>query len=235
MLRLKNLSNKYQKRLIRPEYAHTQATPYAASLHSSFRESDGDLRLPADADTGGGSTNPLNTRTDKAYTLKNSLIPGLVMVRVPGSETVAVATGVPQASPSAGGGDFALDVTLAEQPFGLLANFVGGDLDEGFAGDSLQNEVGVWRGVGSTYTLLAPAFNPNGLETDGVTSITGAQSLDAALTIGSNYGRPVLLYAGPDGRLTSYTDDECETNRRVPVARLIEKVSASRIVVDLLV
>jgi hypothetical protein len=32
MLRLKNLSNKYQKRLIRPIYAQTQATPYCDFL-----------------------------------------------------------------------------------------------------------------------------------------------------------------------------------------------------------
>jgi hypothetical protein len=35
MLQVRNLSNVFQKRLIRPLYAHTQATPYAAVLDAS--------------------------------------------------------------------------------------------------------------------------------------------------------------------------------------------------------
>src|SRR3954470_17778653 len=176
MLRLKNLSNKYQKRLIRPEYAHTQATPYAATIHSSLRDATtGDIRAPLSGDTGGGATNPLTTRTDKAFVLKNSLIPGLVTVRVAGTEQVAIGSGA----------------NVAEQPFGLLANFIGGDLDEGFSGDTLQNEVGAWRGPDSTYSLLAPAFNDAALDTTGA-GIASAQTLTAALAA-ATAGQAVLL------------------------------------------
>lgn len=206
MLRLRYLSNKYQKRLIRPEYAQTQATPYGIVLDAQFRSAAGALQLPKSGDTA-----PLNTRTADAFTLNSSLVPGTVMVRTVG-EKVGVSSGV------AGG-----SLATAEQPFGLLANFIGGDFDEGFLGDSLQNEVGVWRGPDSTYTLLAPSYNDAG-------GFSNQQTLTAALA-GVSPGQPVLLYAGPDGRLASYST----VGNRIPVARLLDRVSASRIVVDLLV
>ena len=105
------------------------------------------------------------------------------------------------------------DSETNEKPFGLLANFVGGDLDEGFSGDSLQNSVAVWRGPDAVFEILAPAFNED-------VTASGAASP----------GGEVLLYAGADGRLS--TDD---TTNRGPVARLIEVVGTSRIVVDLVV
>jgi hypothetical protein len=59
MLRVTRLANKYQKRLIRPIYAQTQATPYATTLddqtltgpnaetgRTSFKNSDGSRYLP---------------------------------------------------------------------------------------------------------------------------------------------------------------------------------------------
>ena len=197
MLRVKNLSNKYQKRLIRPEYAQTQATPYAVTLDDSFRDSDGSLLLPLSGDNDGvqNGVDGFATRTAAAHTTKGSLTSGLVAVRTVG-EKITIATGA----------------DVAEQPFGLLANFVGGDLDD--VGD--ENQVGVWRGPDSTYTLLAPAFDDDGL----------AAAFDAA-----DAGIPVLLHAKPDGRL-GYLDTP---GSRVPVARLIGRPSASRIVVDLLV
>src|SRR3954462_12453068 len=135
MLRLKNLSNKYQKRLIRPLYANTQATPYAATLDSTFRAADGTLQLPQS----GASTPFTGPRTAAAFTLNSSLVPATVMVRTSG-DAVGVADGT----------------NTAQQPFGLLANFIGGDFDEGFSGDSLQNEVGVWRGPDAVFEILAP-------------------------------------------------------------------------------
>ena len=194
MLRLKNLANKYQKRTCRPLYANTQATPYAASLATTFRASDGSLQLPQS-----GDTTPLGTRTAAAYTSKNSLLPGTVMVRVVGTETVGVATGI----------------DVAERPFGLLANFVGGDLDEGFSGDSLQNSVGVWRGPDSVFEILAPAFDDTGL---------------ASAVSGATAGTDVLLYAGTDGRLKYIASP----SNRQAVARLIERVDSGRIIVDLI-
>lgn len=194
MLRLKNLSNKYQKRLIRPEYAQTQGTPYAVTLDDTFRDADGGRKLPLDTDT-----TPLGTRSADAFQLKGGIISGLVAVRTKG-ERVAIATGADSGT---------------EVPFGLLANFVGGELDD--IGD--EDQVGVWRGVGSTYTLLAPAFDPDGL--------SGAFTAAPAVA-----GNPVLLFAGADGRLKHVSGPNAD---RIPVARLIDIPSASRIVVDLLV
>lgn len=184
MLRLKNLSNKYQKRTCRPLYAQTQATPYAATLYTKsdgtagFRSAAGALQLPSGTETVTGS---------------GTLYPGIVMARLKGSEQVTVATG-----------------GTGEQPFGLLANFVGGDLDEGFSGDSLQNSVGVWRGQDSVFEILAPAFASGVvLASDGTTGQT-------------------LLYPDTKGRLTTNT-----STAGVAVARLIEVVGSSRIIVDL--
>lgn len=213
MLRLKNLSNKYQKRLIRPLYAQTQATPYAATLdaqtltgpnaatgRTSFRNADGSRYLPKS-----GDTSPLNTRTADAHTTKNSLTSGLVMVRTVG-EQVAVATGI--------------DDGTVERPFGLLANFVGGDLDD--LGD--EENVGVWRGPDAVFELLAPAFNDAGLAS-------------AATASAATKGTYVKLYAGEDGRLCDASQlSGGSANAATPhVAYLIERVSASRIVIDLVV
>jgi hypothetical protein len=191
MLRLKNLSNKYQKRLIRPEYAQTQATPYAVTLDDTFRNEDGSIHLPKDGDEVEGFA----ARTADAHTTKSSLTAGLVAVRTIG-EKITIATGAE-----------------SEQPFGLLANFVGGELDD--IGD--ENQVGVWRGPDSTFTILAPAFDDDGL---------------SAAFLAADAGDPVLLYAKEDGRL-GVIDDPDEDQR--PVARLVDYPSASRVVVDLLV
>jgi hypothetical protein len=124
----------------------------------------------------------------------------MVAVRVTGTDTVGIATGI----------------DVAEKPFGLLANFVGGDLDEGFSGDSLQNSVGVWRGPDAVFEILAPAFDDTGL---------------AAAVSGATAGTDVLLYAGTDGRLKYIASPSA----KLPVARLIERVNSGRIVVDLIV
>lgn len=205
MLRLKNLSNKYQKRTIRPIYAQTQATPYATKLDSqtltgpnaatgrtSFRNGDGSRYLPLS-----GDTSPLNTRTANAHTHKSSLTAGVVMVRTLG-EDVAVASGV----------------NAAEQPFGLLANFVGGDLDD--IGD--EEQVGVWRGANHAFfEILKPAFDDTGLA--------------AAFAAETGANAPTLLYAQADGRLGITSPG----GSAVAVARLIDVPAASRIYVELLV
>lgn len=204
MLHLKTLSDKYQKRTLRVEYGQTQATPYDNTLDPSFRNTDGSLRIPLSTDTsgavpsGGAAAAPF-TRSANAFSLKNGLVPGTVMI-LSVDEFVAVATGA----------------NTALQPFGLLANFVGGNIDDVYD----ENKVGVWRGVDSTYTILAPAFNDAG--GDGT-------ALSAAYTAAANTGIPVKLYAGTDGRLTNYTTP----GNRVAVANLIQRVSSARIVVDL--
>jgi hypothetical protein len=47
MLRIRNLSNMFQKRTIRPLYGQTQAYPYAAVLDPRLRNTDGSFRAPS--------------------------------------------------------------------------------------------------------------------------------------------------------------------------------------------
>jgi len=201
MLRLKNLRNKFQKRTLRVLYGQTQAYPYATELYSALRDANGAIAPPTTS-----TTDPF-TYTADTFTLNNSIVPGTVMVLAePGSgESVAVADGAD---------------TAAQRHFGLLANFLGGDFDE--IGD--ENEVGVWKGVGSVYEVLAPAFDDSDLAN--CIATTGAA------------GRPIELTAGTDGRLTADPDgnanglNDLGTNRQV-VAELIERVDANRIIIEL--
>jgi len=147
-----------------------------------------------------------------AFKLQTGLIPGMVVTRLKGTEQVAVTT----VNGHAG---------AVEKPFGLLANFVGGDLDEGFSGDSLQNSVGVWRGPDAVFEILAPAFDDTGAGTP-----TNSQSLTTLLAT-AGAGIELLLYGGDDGRLVSMATP----GTRQAVARLVERPSAGRIVVDLIV
>lgn len=187
MLQIRNLSNKYQKRLIRPLYAQTQATPYAASLHPALRNTDGSVRTPVN-----GDSNPL-AYSANTFTLQGGLVPGTVVVKGPG-ETILPANGA----------------NAESVPFGLLANFVGGTLDD----LKDENLVGVWRGPDSVFELLAPAFDDTGL---------------AAAYAAATPGNPVKLYAGVDSRLSTVG----APGSRAVVAHLVERVSPSRIVVDL--
>lgn len=208
MLRLTNLSNKYQKRLIRPIYAQTQATPYATSLdeqtltgpnaatgRTSFKNADGSRYLPLS-----GDTSPLHTRTEAAFTTKGSLVPGTVMVRTEG-ELVAVAAG-----PDDG----------TERPFGLLANFVGGELDDTYG----EDQIGVWRGANHAFfELLKPAWNDTGL---------ASKLAESA----NKTGGSVVLFAQADGRLGVVASPNAA---RIPVARVIERPSSARLLIELLV
>jgi hypothetical protein len=151
MLRVRNIRNQYNKRFIRPLYAQTQATPYAAVLDDSLRDAvTNNYTLPA-----------------AAFKYLSGLVP-------------------------------------------LLANFVGGELDD--LGD--ENYVGVWRGPDSVFEILAPGFDDTGL----------SAAWDASTT-----GIPVPLYAGADGRLVYIASP---AGAQV-VAELIERPNANRIIVDL--
>jgi hypothetical protein len=189
MLRIRNLSNQYQKRTLRVLYGQTQAYPYAAALDPSLRNTDGSFRKPLAADS-----LPV-ARSADAFTLQGGLVPGQVVLKAAG-EGVVVATGA----------------NAALVPFGFLANFVGGTLDE--LGD--ENYVGVWRGTGSVYEVLAPAFDDTGL---------------AAAYAAATPGTPVVLYAGADGRLAANGSPA----NRLAVARLIERPSASKITIESLI
>lgn len=200
MQRLRYLSNKFQKRLIRPLYGQTQAYPYAATLDPAFRAADGSLVLP----TAGNDA----SRAADAFTLQSGIVPGTVMVLSAGvasapSDSVKVGVGATD-----------------ENAFGLLANFVGGNLDE--LGD--ENTVGVWRGPDGVFELLAPAFNPSGLVSAWTSRTTGSV---------------VPLFIGSDGRLTVTKSTKnlagsTVTAAGIPVANLIDVAGSapSRIVVD---
>jgi hypothetical protein len=202
MLRLKNLSNKYQKRTCRPVYAQTQATPYAATLYTTadgskgFRDASGNIQKLVYT-AGSNTNNDIVTRTNDAFQKNNSYLPGMVVTKVDNSEDITIAAGL---------------TTTGEQPFGLLANFVGGDFDEGFSGDRLQNEVGVWRGPDAVFEILAPAYHPD----------VAAGSTTAG----------TKLYAGNDGRLTISGGTTFTSGNTQVVARLIKK-ETNRILVDL--
>lgn len=168
MLRIRNLSNQYQKRTIRPVYGQTQATPYAAVLDPALRDNDGSFVAPTTDDT---NVNGLTYAGGAPFTYQGGFIPGTVVTKSEG-ESILPHNGV-----------------TGVRPWGLLANFVGGTIDD--LGD--ENYVGVWYGKDSVYEILAPAFNDDGLSV----------AYDAATA-----GNPVPLYAGLDSRLTS--DD---TNR----------------------
>lgn len=115
-------------------------------------------------------------------------------------------------------------VTLAgatdtERIFGLIDNNVGGDLDD--LGDT--DMVGIWRGVGSTYRLLAPAFLDTGLATaaaaeDGTDELETYLNPTSKGVLGLASGSP-----GNPGYTLGFT------------ARLIKRDSANAIVVELLV
>jgi hypothetical protein len=194
MLQIRNLSNLFQKRLIRPLYAHTQATPWAGTLDPSLRNADGSFRAPLAADT-----LPV-ARSADAFTHQGGLVPGTVLVKSAG-EGFVVATGA----------------ETNERPAGLLANFVGGTLDD----VKDENNIGVWYGPGAQFELLAPAFNDTGL---------------AAAYAAATPGAPVLLYAGADGRLAQASalvgGDAVD---KIPVAELVQRSSAAKIQIKLLV
>lgn len=127
--------------------------------------------------------------------MSGSLIPGLVMVKTTG-EYVAVASGA----------------NSAIQPMGLLGQWIGGTFDN----VGQNNQVGIWMGPDSTYTLLAPAWN---------------DSTVSAAVAAATAGQQVLLYAGTDGRLTYVASP----GSQVPIARVMDRPSASQLVIQLLI
>jgi hypothetical protein len=199
MLKVRNISNVMQKRLIRPLYAQTQATPYAAVLDASLRNTDGSFRAPIIGDAINGQTARVAS-VGNAFLLQGGLVPGTVMIKSKFGEAMMVASG-----------------NVNEQPFGLLANFVGGTLDD------LQdnNEIGVWRGPDAVFELLKPAWNDTGLANAYTNAIAGG---------------PVTLYADPSGLLAQATAlvGGVVTNK-VPVARLIERSNSAKIVIELVI
>ena len=194
-----NIALTAQKRLVRPVYAQTQGFPYAAILDPSLRTSTGTIRAPLNGDAGASAVNPFSAaRTANAFTLQNSLIPGLVVAKT-SSEYVAIHNG---------------DTTATSpQPMGLLGQWLGGTFDN----VGQQNQVGVWMGPDSVYELLAPAYDDT--------------SIGARVAAVGSTGLQIPLYAGTDGRLF-YT---AAPGSLVQVARLIDRPSSTRILVQLVI
>jgi hypothetical protein len=96
--------------------------------------------------------------------------------------------------------------------FGLFGNFIGGDFDE--VGDF--TEVGVWRGPAAVFEVLSPAFNSN---------ITSSNDTDASATSANSR----KLYPDANGVLNASA-----VSSGPAVARLIDYVSSSKIVIELL-
>lgn len=100
----------------------------------------------------------------------------------------------------------------AVQPMGLLGQWLGGTFDN----VGQNNQVGIWMGPDSVYELLAPAWND--------------ATVSAAVTA-AGAGSQVLLYAGTDGRLTYIASPGAQ----VPVARVMDRPSTSRLVIQMLI
>lgn len=197
MLRLTSLSNQYRRRTLRVLYGQTQGYPYGCTLSTNFDRTSGQL-------SGGQAVTGS----------KAAILPGAVALKVRGEE-VTLAGSTEGAATDTG--------TNALRAFGLFANFVGGQLDE--IGD--RADVGVWRGMGSVYQILQPAFNGTGLPAD------SAEAGDSA-------ANERYMIAGPDGRLiydAAAVGNNLgnATTAKKSVARVISNKSANTILIELLV
>lgn len=131
-----------------------------------------------------------------------AILPGAVLIKGVG-ETVTLAS-----------------ATTTQRAFGLCANFVGGTMDE--IGDG--SDVGVWRGVGSTYQVLAPAFDDTGLAAAAAAD-TGAVDKEVYLKSNAKGQLTVVTPATPSAA-ADYTGR---------TARLIKQIGATGIEIELLV
>jgi len=92
------------------------------------------------------------------------------------------------------------------RPFGLFANFIGGELDE--IGD--RSEVGVWRGTGSVFEILAPVFNDTDLAAEAASEDGTASNEiylcadDTSRLFWDNSARPGMDWHQATARLVSY-------------------------------
>jgi hypothetical protein len=134
MIRPKNLALVTARRTLRAKYAQTQGTPYAAVLRAASGSNWND-----------STKNQSNQAAFGQASNVASVFPGAVM---------SLATQL--AAPVAGAGETVDLAGVNEVPFGLSANFIGGDMDEIVGAGN--TEVGVWRGSGSVWIVLAPVF-----------------------------------------------------------------------------
>lgn len=128
---------------------------------------------------------------------KAAILPGLVATKLAG-EVVTLSA-----------------VAATDRPFGLFANFVGGELSDI---PSDFDRVGVWRGAGGVFEILAPAFDDTSLST-----LAGAEDGTAA--------NEVYLEANASGALVGGAGAFVVSD----AARLVKRLSANAIIVELLV
>jgi len=130
---------------------------------------------------------------------KAAILPGLVASKLAG-EVVTLST--------SGAG--------TDRDFGLFANFVGGELSDI---PSDFDRVGVWRGAGGVFEVLAPVFS----DAASLSTIAGQEAGAAANEV---YG-----IANAKGQL-EFSQGASDTE---DTARLIKYLSANAIIVELLV
>lgn len=104
----------------------------------------------------------------------------------------------------------------SQRAFGLFAQYVGGEMSD-IASDF--DKVGVWRGVGSVYEILAPAYDDTGLAT-------------AAANEAGTAATEVYLNSGAKGQLVTAGAGANVINN---TARLIYRLSSNAVEVELLV
>jgi hypothetical protein len=131
---------------------------------------------------------------------KSAILPGQVATKLAG-EVVTVA-----------------GATDTERAFGLFANFVGGEMSDI---PSDFDRVGVWRGQGGVFEILAPAFDDTGLSA-AASAEDGTDETEVYLKPSAK-GQLVLTATGSPGQAFGNT------------ARLMTRLSSNAVVVELLV
>jgi len=149
MLRPKSIALVNQRRTLRALYAQTQAYPYAANL--SGTNATGTDTFTNFVPTGTESQDQLPLSDGSTGV---GIFPGAVLTMV---------------NTTTSGEKVALADAVTQRPFGLSANFVGGNMDE----LNGRSEIGVWRGRGGVFEVLAPVFGSTITGTDDlVTDVT---------------------------------------------------------------
>ncbi len=118
-----------------------------------------------------------------------------------------------------------------ERSFGLFGQFVGGDLDD-LHGDT---QVAVWSGPGAHFEVLAPAFSDTGLS-----AAAAAEDGTDATEVYLSANTKAQLEADTPGDPTGGADASSDiatlgTAALGRTARLVERLSANAIVIQLLV
>ncbi|MDE2103910.1 MAG: hypothetical protein KGL39_42130 [Patescibacteria group bacterium] len=153
-------------------------------------------------------------RTQGAYAGTNAItgargaiFPGLVAVKTTGENVTLPAHAW-------------ATTTYDYRPFGLFADYVGGTWGMNFP--STWTQIGVWRGIGSVYELLAPAFDTTSLST-----YAAAEDGTAA--------KEVYLSSNVKGQLSAAVTGQGPYVSPMPSHRLVDYLSANAIIVESLV